>query len=65
MKNSNGYTLVGLAILVSLLTVGTIATFNQFVSGGAAVKEVAESEVNFTRNRADSILLTIREARGE
>jgi hypothetical protein len=64
MKNSKGYTLVGLAMLVSVLVVGTISIIGQLVSGGKSAQEVAASEVDFTQSRAESILATIRDARG-
>ena len=65
MKNAKGYTLMGMIVVVSVLTVGAITTINQLVSGGKTAKEITASEVSYSTNRTESILLSIRDARGE
>ena len=64
MKNSKGYTLIGTLIVVSVLTAGAISTINKLVSGGKIAKDITDSEARYSVDRADSILVSIRDSRG-
>ena len=65
MKTNKGYTLVGMTGIVSVLVVLTISVLSRLVASSQTAKHITHSEVNYTQDRADSILLTIRDSRGE